>query len=295
MYISAKPSDLSTLPQFFIAMHNIMKLFKFFFLFSLLFSYFISASAYTYTVEIGQFEKLKVNGNIRVVYNTLPDSTGYARYEAPLGNDNIFVFSTKADGSLKVQPNDNQWGQKDLPVLYIYSDFISSVESYSDLSIELLNLAPCASLSINLVGNGTIYVENIKSNNVTAAITTGNGSIYLYGVCVNANYRMVGAGLISADQLRAENVKCRILGTGSIGCWPIDNLNVTGLGSTKIYYKGKPNVSKKGGGKLFELPEDINPDSYSKLGTEVKTLSPPEEEIIDIEDENYQTVVTDDE
>lgn len=252
-------------------------------------------------IEIGQFEKLKINGNLSVVYKNLPDSTGLAVFEAPNGSEEIFNFSTKGDGALKVEPSDEKWGQPDLPVVYLYSDFLSSIESYSDRTVNVVSLAPCASFSVNQVGNGTIYVENVKCNNVSAAITTGNGSIYLNGGCINANFRMVGAGLISADRLRADNIKCRILGTGSIGCWPLDNLRITGLGSTKIYYKGKPNIKKTGGGKLFELPEEMDEDTYSKLGTEVKSLAPPSEEedpeendSQDPDDDDYQTVVTED-
>lgn len=255
--------------------------------------------AEVYTVETGPFEKLKVNGNFSLVYKNLPDSTGYARFVADAGNEDLFVFTTKEDGSLKVEPSDEKWDQTDLPVVYVYSDFLSSVESYSDQSVEILNIAPCTNLKLNLIGNGSMSVDNIKSTNVSAAITTGNGSIYLSGVCVNANYRMVGAGLISADQLQATTVKCRILGTGSIGCWPIDNLNVTGLGSTKIYYKGKPNIKKRGGGKLFELPDSMDEDVYARLGTPVSSFQPldeeeEEEEESDIEEEEYQTVVTED-
>lgn len=228
----------------------------------------------TYNVEIGQFEKLKINGNLNVIYKNLPDSTGYARYEAGSGNENMFVLSTKGEGSLKVEPSDDKWGRKDLPVLYLYSDFLSSLESYSDQTVEVIGLAPCASLSVNQIGNGTINIDKVRCNNLTAAITTGNGSIYIAGKCINANFRMVGAGLISADQLQAENVKCRILGTGSIGCWPVDNLNVTGLGSTKIYYKGKPNIKKTGGGKLFELPDDFDEDAFAGSNARVESLVP---------------------
>lgn len=256
----------------------------------------MTAVAEEYTVEVGQFEKLKVNGNFSLVYKNLPDSTGYARFSAPAGNEELYIFTTKEDGNLKVEPADDRWSRTDLPVVYVYSDFLSSVESYSNQTVEIYNLAPCPSLNINLVGNGMISVENIKSNNVTAAITTGNGSIYLYGECVNANYRMVGAGLISADQLQANVVKCRILGTGSIGCWAIDNLNVTGLGSTKIYYKGKPEIKKRGGGKLFELPDEMEDETYSRMGTPVTSLKPLDEDEDDEEDDedDYQTVVSDD-
>lgn len=270
----------------------------------------LAAGARTYTVNVGQFEKLKVNGNISVVYKNLPDSTGIARYEAPEDSQDCFSFSTKGDGSLKVEPSDDKWGDLNLPVVYLYSDFLSSVESFSEKNVEVESLAPCASFSVTQVGNGSISVDNVKCNNLTAAITTGNGQIYITGICVNANFRMVGAGLISADRLKADNVKCRILGTGSIGCWPQQNLNVTGLGSTKIYYKGNPAIKKTGGGKLFELPEELDEDAYSKLGTPV-TVEEGVASAVDEEnesdyndedtddddddeedDEDYQTIVT---
>lgn len=259
-----------------------------------------SVFAETYEVEVGQFEKLKVNGNFSVIYKNLPDSTGYARFEAPIGSEDIFVFSTKGDGSLKVEPSDDKWGRKDLPTVYLYSDFLSGLDSYSDQTVDILSMSPCAAFNVTQVGNGTINVENLKCNNVTAAITTGNGTVYLTGKCINANFRMVGAGLISADQLVAENVKCRILGTGSIGCWAVDNLNVTGLGTTKIYYKGKPNIKKTGGGKLFELPDDFDEEALSKTSVEIKNLQPVEVEdkgaFHDVEDDDdYQTIVTADE
>lgn len=262
-----------------------------------------------YIVDVGQFENLKINGNISVIYKNLPDSTGMAFYISEPGNEDVFEFVTKKAGTLKVSPNDEKWGRKDLPVLHVYSDFLTSLESFSDQEVEVRNIVPCASLSINQVGNGSISVENIKSNIVSAAITTGNGTINLSGTCTTANFRMVGAGLISADRLQAENVKCSILGTGSIGCWPVDDLKVSGIGSTKIYYKGRPNIKKTGGGKLFELPEE--PQEIPQLNPigVVTSLNPPanddddeededddededEEEEVEIDDELYQTVVT---
>lgn len=256
------------------------------------------AYAENFTIDVGQFEKLKINGNISVMYKNLPDSTGIARYSAPAGSPDYFKFTTKGDGSLKVEPSEEFWSSSDLPILFLYSDFLSNIESYSEKDIEIVSLAPCSAFSVNLIGNGSIDVNDLRCNNLSAAITTGNGSIYISGTCVNASYRMVGAGLISADQMRADAVKCRILGTGSIGCWANDNLRVTGLGSTKIYYKGKPHIKKTGGGKLFELPEDLDEKAYEHLGTPVPSLSMPvpasSEEDDEDEDEEYQTVVTED-
>lgn len=276
-----------------------MKLYKLL-LFFLAISCWSAGHTEVYNLEVGQFEKIKINTNVSVVYRNLPDSAGFARYEAPAGNEDLFNITSKGKGTLRIQSNQTQWKGDDLPVLHIYSDYLNSVESSSDQTVIIENPTPCASFSVNQIGNGTIIVENIKSNYVRVALTTGNGTINISGKCVDASFRMLGTGLISADRLIAENVKCSILGTGSIGCWAVDNLNVKGIGSTKIYYKGHPNIKKTGGGKLFELPDNEN-DSYEKIGSPVTSFDEPEddedneqEESFSEEEEEFQTVVTSD-
>lgn len=213
------------------------------------------AQAKVYTLNIGQFDKININSNISVVYKNLPDSTGMASYEAPEGNEDIFELTVK-NGTLKIQAAKTQWGNGELPVVYLYSDFLTSVESYSDQNVSVESLAPSFSFSASQVGNGSLNIENVQCTDVSASIKTGNGSVNVSGTCVNATLQMLGTGLISADRLKAENVKCNILGTGSIGCWALKTLNVKGIGTTKIYYKGNPEIKKTGGGKLFQLPED---------------------------------------
>lgn len=217
----------------------------------------LNLHAKVYTVNVGQFEKIKINSDIAVVYKNLPDSTGMARYEAEEGNDEIFQMTVK-NGTLKIQSANSQWGEKNLPVVCLYSDYLSSVESASDLNVTIESVAPSYSFSATQIGNGELLVDNIQATDVSASIKTGNGSVNISGTCVNATLQMLGTGLISADRLKAENIKCNILGTGSIGCWALKTLNVKGIGTTKIYYKGNPAIKKTGGGKLFQLPEDEN-------------------------------------
>ena len=88
---------------------------------------------------------------------------------------------------------------------------------------------------------------------VGASIKSGNGTISISGHCQTANFTMLGNGTIQADRLEAVTVSCKMLGQGSIGCWPTEELKVRGIGNTKIYYKGSPKISKKGGGKLYPL------------------------------------------
>lgn len=239
---------------------------------SLLFFCSIKAEEWV-VVEVGDFQKLKITSNLEVVYKNEADSAGFARYLADDKNENRFNFINKGKGTLRIQDADTQWDNQKPTILYVYSNFLTSVESSSNLSVTIEKLSPCASFSINLIGNGSIIAEDVKCTNLSASITTGNGNIVVSGSCVDATLKMLGTGTISADRLQAENVKCNILGTGVIGCWPIDNLNVKGLGTTKIYYKGKPNIKKMGGGKLFEL-STTKEENQTNEGVKVESLQP---------------------
>lgn len=207
-----------------------------------------------YKVEVGQFDRLKVTDNVNVVYRCLPDSTGFAQYAGSKEFADAFIL-TPEKGQLRVQVSVEDVGNPNLPVLYVYSDFLTEVTNDSEFTLRVENPAPAAEFKTTQVGNGTLIVENIKANKVKASLTTGNGTVNLSGETQEAALNMLGTGMISADRLKSRKVTCKILGSGSIGCWPEESLNVRGIGSTKIYYRGNPKVKKSGGGKLFKLPE----------------------------------------
>lgn len=207
-----------------------------------------------YKVEIGQFDKIKVTDNVNVVYRCLPDSTGWAQYSGRTEFADAFILTPK-EGTLRIQVSTQDVGNPDLPTLYVYSDFLTSVENSSTATLLVENPAPCAEFSAKEVGNGKILVEGVRANVVKGSISTGNGMVSISGSCRDAVFKMVGTGIISCDRLEAQNVQCKILGGGTIGCWAVEKLSAKGIGSTKIYYKGDPIIKKAGGGKLFPLPE----------------------------------------
>lgn len=213
-----------------------------------------------FKVEVGQFDKLKISDNVNVVYRCVPDSTGWAQFSGRKEFSDAFIFTPKG-GMLRIQVSTEDVGNPDLPTVFVYSDFLTSVENASDLTLIVENPAPCAEFSAKEVGNGRIVVEGLRANIARATLATGNGMVSLEGTCREGIYKMVGTGMISADRLEAQNVQCKILGSGTIGCWAVEKLNSRGIGSTKIYYKGDPVIKKSGGGKLIPLPEDRQLDT----------------------------------
>lgn len=226
---------------------------------------FMSSAQQDYKVNVGQFDKIQLSDNVNVVYSCVPDSSGYASYTSERNMADAYIFTNKK-GTLKITISEEYKNKTDLPAIRLYSDFLVSVENSSKslLHIDLGVATP--TFSAKIIGNGKIVVNNVKANEMSATIATGNGTIVVSGKCIKASFKMVGAGVIQADELEAEDVKCTNLGSGSIGCWAVKTLDVRGIGTTKVYYKGKPEIKKVGGGKIFPLTdsETSNDDESEK-------------------------------
>ncbi len=216
-----------------------------------------------YELKTGSFSKLRVVNNVNVVYTASLDSAGLAVFRAPKEMADFFIVSNN-NGTLKVETLPQMKVMRGLPTLYVYSEFLSDAQNDSDSTLYIRSVKPCPRFKAELIGNGRLIVDNLRATDVECFLNTGNGTISVNGECSNAKFKMVGTGLIQADELMSENVKCTILGGGTIGCWPRFGLNVKGIGSTKIYYKGHPQVSKRGGGKLLRL-EDEDDESADTL------------------------------
>lgn len=219
---------------------------------SLLFALGASAQKHSYQLNVGVFDKLNVCDNVNVEYRCLPDSAGYIAFEGEQEFADAFIFSN-SKGKLKVQVNTEDVDNPNLPVLRVYSQYLNEVENGSEFTTTIVGTLSVPALSIKQIGNGKIIVKDVKANEVSATIATGHGTIALAGQCGIANFKMVGTGDIDAKSLKTETVKCKILGTGEIYCRPDKLLDVRGLGTTKVYYSGTPEVKKVGGGKILPL------------------------------------------
>lgn len=212
-------------------------------------------SAKEFKLPVGQFSKISVDDNVNVVYVGADGSPSRVTYEGDPKYAKAFIISQKGN-KLRIQVETLFVDDPELPVLYLYSDFLENASLSSEATLTLKSVAPGSKLDLSVMGNGSIVAENIHATKIGASIKSGNGTITISGHCQTANFNMLGNGTIQADRLEAVTVNCKMLGQGSIGCWPTEELKVRGIGNTKIYYKGKPDINKKGGGKLFPLESD---------------------------------------
>lgn len=212
-----------------------------------------------FEADIQDFTELKVSSHINVNYVANADSVGKAVfYTTPERASEISFVNNKK--KLNIEFTTKGTKMADAPTVTVYSRYLTLVENHADSLIRLVKVNPGPELKLRIIGSGRIAAPQVDFNEVSASITTGNGTIAVGGRCSVANLTSHSTGTIQADNLKAEVVKCKLVGTGEIGCWPVDELKVSwSLGSGTILYRGEPKkITNKApnGIKLKQLPEE---------------------------------------
>lgn len=197
-----------------------------------------------YELNVNDFDELKVIEGLRVDYSCNADSAGMVSFLATPDVASVLMFNNNK-GHLEMQISTDGIAYTDLPVIKVYSRFLSKVENSGDSLVRILSLAPAPMLKLRLIGNGRLSVHGVDANTLDASLETGNGIIFVEGKALAAKYRVVGTGSIQVDDLKASQVKCTLLGTGFIGCSAAEMLNVVGGGTGKVYYHGDPVIKNR--------------------------------------------------
>lgn len=197
-----------------------------------------------YELKVGEFNELKVVDGINVDYKCNNDSAGLAVFTSLPEKASAFIFNNKK-GKLSMQISTESVGMKDMPTVTVYSKYLTKVENSGDSTVRVLSVAKGPKFAATLMGNGRLAIRNIEMVEVNGKIAIGNGTLVLDGSCEKANYTFMGTGVIQADGMKAELVSVKASGTGSIGVWAVSKLSIMGAGSTKVYYKGNPEIKNR--------------------------------------------------
>lgn len=200
----------------------------------------------SFTVKVGDFTQLSVVDDINVVYECKPDSTGYAKFTADTDMANQMIFTNNKKGKLSISVGSDSVYTKHLPTIVVYSAFLQSAENFGDSTLHVKSIAPAPKMKFKLVDNGSIVADKVETTDLTLEILTGKGLIQVNGKCTDLNVKNTGKGTIKTEELLAENVNCRIVGTGKVYCHVNGgSLMLKGTGTGKLYYKGKPSSVKQ--------------------------------------------------
>ncbi len=220
-------------------MGNIRSLFLFF---SFIAAFLCSAQDLKhYELDVKDFNNLDVVDGFNVVYHTSNDTIGVAMFETiPLIADKI-LFENNNKGKLSIKKGFYEEGQlpDGLPVIHVYSRFLKEVRNSADSLVRIASFRPTMEFKATVIGNGRIVARGINCSKFSGALKTGSGTIVAAGTCETASLSVLGTGAVQADDLKAQNVSANLLGTGTIGCYPVEDLLIKGI-KGKIYFRGKP-------------------------------------------------------
>lgn len=204
----------------------------------------VSAQSRSYTLDVHEFHELEVVDAINVDYQCNPEKAGKVEFETSPELAPVILFEpNKNKLSIKLTPSDIPY--RNLPTVRVYSSYLSKVENCGDSTVRVLASAGMPEFSAKVIGNGRLVVRNVRATEVKASILTGKGTLVIYGECAKAQLKSVGgSSFLQADDLEAQQVKCSVTGNGTINCYAVDKLNVSGLGSGTVLYRGNPEIKK---------------------------------------------------
>lgn len=201
----------------------------------------ISAQVSRHEIKVGNFNRLSLVDNINVDYRCHTDSAGIAVVNCTPEELKGLMFSMNNSGRLSLQIEDNLEKRGNLPTITLYSSSLDEVENSGDSTLRITNLPPMKEFKVRMIDNGKIIVRNVRASKLELQILSGKGKIIANGTCDDLAVKLIGTGEIQADNVEANNVTCRIMGTGNIGCNVLGGeLKVSGSGTGKVYYKGNP-------------------------------------------------------
>ncbi len=237
-----------------------------------------------YTINVGDFNNLKISGNLNVIHVCSTDSSGYIRFFATPEVADAVITQNKG-GSLNLGVSEEFQESNNLPTVYALSNFLTDITNSGDGIMTINGPNRTAIFKTTVVGNGTINVLGLDCMKVSASLTTGKGTINLSGRTGEFSAKLVGTGNISAAGLETPKAVVNAVGTGSVSCWATKNLAIKCLGSTKVYYKpvNGLEIKKTGGGKIIRLEED---NTETGQTAEEVIIEEDDDESIEIEDVN---------
>ncbi|MDE7411941.1 MAG: DUF2807 domain-containing protein [Paramuribaculum sp.] len=197
-----------------------------------------------YELPVGDFHILEVTDDINVDYICDAYRAGKVEYEAPESFASAITFSSDKKGKLTIELADRDKKLTGLPTVKVYSTFLSKAVNEGDSTVRVLSVAPGATFNASLIGDGRLVIRDLKVNSAEISVLSGKGTIVAYGTAASAYLSVTGAGQIQADDLMCQNVRCTLTGTGNVFCYPTERLDVKGIGSIKVYYRGTPEVHK---------------------------------------------------
>lgn len=192
------------------------------------------------TVEVPNFQNLQMVGSIDAEI-----SSGNAFKVKIVGDDNLteYVESKVKEGTLRVNFRKNVRIKNSHVKVVVTTPFLNKIESEGsgDITSDSL-LANNRQMELKSAGSGNMKLQlNAPAIKVNGA---GAGNFVLSGQTKDLECSIAGSGDVNSMDLKAENAKIKIAGSGNVKVFASVNLSANIAGSGNIVYYGNPSLSE---------------------------------------------------
>jgi hypothetical protein len=185
--------------------------------------------------DLSTFQNIRLNGNYQVNVNV-----GKAQQVSITTDANLVPYiQTRVSGNTLTIENQRR-------------TYIEPTET-PQLNISVNNLN-----QINIVGNGTVNVNGIRTNQFRINIV-GSGEATVSGNADRVDIKIDGSGQIAANNLVAQEATVNLSGSGLISLLASQRLNINLNGAGKVQYYGEPReVTQRinGSGQVIGIPRN---------------------------------------
>lgn len=215
-------------------------------------------------------KKIRGNGNLKTEERSLDgfrSVASYGSFEVYVSNgaqsvkieaeENLLPYiETYTDGlTLHIQTKDNYSLRPGRKIkVFISSPLFEGITSYGSGNIigqsKIVN-----SSKLELETNGSANIDmDVDAPEITTE-TKGSGDINLKGTTKSFEGGIYGSGNIKATDLKSNNTKIRIYGSGNANVLVDGNLDIVVAGSGDVNYKGNAQVSSSiaGSGRVKKV------------------------------------------
>lgn len=235
--------------------------------------------------DISSIKRIRLMGDVNVVLVVDTMAKGIIEYPDTVTDWGKNFFITLENETLTIQTIEGFVRGSDSvkcysrPMIIKIASELREIENCYDSTLEVRGDLISPSLKVQTSGNGTIKIDNIKTDNAIFSILTGKGIIDIgnifsdnllcdvlgtgiinveSGSCKELICKTVGTGKMNLSGMQSRVVTIKYTGGGNIKCHAVDNLMLSGLGSTKIEYLGTPKIKSRGTVKPHKLHVEYN-------------------------------------
>jgi hypothetical protein len=191
--------------------------------------------------NLSSASKIKLTGDMDVIV-----SPGATSVKVETDENIIPYILTEMDGGwLEIKTENNLNINSNNPVrVYISTPRISDVKVTGSGNVSTQSRFDADNrIGFGVTGSGNVTFD-VNAPAVDANIT-GSGSLRISGETRDLNINLAGSGNYEGPQLKSENAKVSIAGSGGADLFVEENLEVKIMGSGSVRYGGNARVNKK--------------------------------------------------